>query len=85
MFVLQKTVSERNKILEVAITSNGDFPKQSLQQFVEAREAAFSLDDRSKMKSALEEVLRSAQSKLESATHILHTFGQTTPQAVSHS
>jgi methyl-accepting chemotaxis protein len=77
MFILQKTVSERNKILEVAITSNDEF-QQSLKQFAEAREAAFAKDDPSKMRAALEEVLQTVQGKLEYATHILHTFEQPT-------
>jgi hypothetical protein len=73
MFILQRTVSERNHILEVAITSNGDF-QQSLKQFVNAKEAAFLQHSEDKMKAALEEVLSSAKSKLESAGKILHTF-----------
>lgn len=84
MFILQRTVSERNKILETAITSNEDF-QQSLKQFIEAREDAFAHDDKGKMRAALEEVLQTVQSKLLSATHILHTFEQTAPLAVSHS
>lgn len=75
MFILQRTVSERNKILEVAITSNDEF-QQSLKQFIDAREAAFAKDDPSKMRAALEEVLHTVQAKLASATHILHTFEQ---------
>jgi hypothetical protein len=74
MFVLQKTVSERNHILEMAVTSNRDF-QRSLQEFVMARERAFLQDDNGKMKAALEEALHTAQSKLETAGRILHNFG----------
>lgn len=73
MFILQKTVSERNHILEVAITSNTDF-QRSLKHFVEAKEIALEQQSGDKMKAALEEVLSAARSKLESAGQILHTF-----------
>jgi len=82
MFILQKSVSERNRILDVAITSNTDF-QQSLHQFVKAREAALLHGDDDRMKVALEEVLAHAQTKLDSAGRILHTFGETA-QAVNH-
>jgi hypothetical protein len=75
MFVLQKTVSERDRILELAITSNDDF-QQSLKQFTDAKEAAFVQHDPGKMKSALEEVLRTVSGKLDSANRLLRTFGQ---------
>ncbi|TDW96040.1 hypothetical protein [Dinghuibacter silviterrae] len=73
MFVLQRTVTERNKILEAAITSNEDFHR-SIQQFIEARDAAYIHDDPGQMRAALEDVLLTVQAKLASATHILHTF-----------
>jgi hypothetical protein len=73
MFILQKTVSERNHILEVAVTSNSDF-QLSIKQFVNAKETAFLQHNEDKMKAALEEVLSSAKSKLENAGQILHTF-----------
>jgi hypothetical protein len=73
MFVLQKTVSERDRILGVAITTNEDF-QQSLKQFINAREDAFLQRDDNKMKAALEDVLSSVRLKLESAGQILHTF-----------
>src|SRR6202012_848305 len=83
MFVLQKTVSERNKILNTAITSNEDF-QESLRQFIIAREDAFAAGDPARMRAALEEALQTVQSKLESATHILHTFEQPVQRAVAN-
>jgi hypothetical protein len=83
MFILQKTVSERNNILEVAITSNTDF-QQTLHEFVKAREAALLRGDDGRMKVALEEVLANAKTKLDTAGRILRNFGETA-QVVDHS
>lgn len=80
MFVLQKTVSERNRILDMAITSNEDF-QESIRQFMLAREDAFISDDPSKMRAALEEALQTVQAKIQTATYILHTFEQPAPRA----
>ena len=75
MFILQRTVSERDHILEVAITSNTDF-QQYLKQFGDAKESAFQQNNEDNMKAALEGALSAAKSKLDSAGQILHTFGQ---------
>lgn len=80
MFVLQKTVTERNRILDIAITSNEDF-QESLRQFISARENAFVAGDPAKMRAALQEALQTVQAKIQTATHILHTFEQTAPRA----
>jgi hypothetical protein len=81
MFILQKTVSERDHILEVAITSNTEF-QQSIKQFVDAKETAFTEHDEDKMKAALEDVLRTVSAKLLSAGQLLHTFGQPVSAAI---
>jgi hypothetical protein len=81
MFILQKTVSERNHILEVAITSNEEF-QNSIKQFVQAKEAAFDKSDPEIMKNAMEEALRTVSAKIQAANGILHNFGQSVSQAV---
>lgn len=81
MFILQKTVSERNHILEVAITSNEEF-QTSIKQFVQAKEAAFDKSDPEIMKNAMEDALRTVSAKIQAANGILHNFGQSVSQAV---
>lgn len=75
MFILQRTITERDRVMELAITSNKDF-QDSLKRFMDAKHDAIEQNNPNQMKQAVEAMVADAMNKLGSAENILQSIEQ---------